>query len=188
MKKIISISLCSILLIACSNTNTNSNSVNDTNLQEIDVTQESEVVENLSQQSIQIYGSDSMIVLPDSQKLNQNNSIVNEEISEYFFQSNDLLPVISSIQIEYLCPIKESCDEKSMQELKDYDSNLANYEIQTIGDFEYLTSGCLGLGNTCSSVIYKTIKDNNLVTIFVNIEDENQILSAQDLVSQIEFN
>lgn len=186
MKKIISISLLAILLVACSSSNTGS--TNETNLQEINQTQDSQVIENLGIQSVQMYGLDSKIVFPDSQKLDKTNSVENQESSEYFFQSTDSLPAISSVQVENLCASNDSCDVKSLEELKDSDSNLANYAILTIGDLEYLTSGCLGLGDTCTSVIYKTKKDNNLVTIFIDIEDQNQISSAQDLVSEIQFN
>jgi len=186
MKKIISIALLSMFLIACSSSNTSTTNEND--LKEIKVTQDSQVIENLGIQSVQMYGLDSKIVFPDSQKLDKTNSTENQESSEYFFESNDSFPAISSVQVENLCASNDTCDVKSLQELKDSDSNLANYEILTIGDLEYLTSGCLGLGDTCTSVIYKTKKDNNLVTIFIDIEDESQISSAQDLVSEIQFN
>ena len=175
-----------MFLIACSTSNTST--TNENNLQEINQTQDSQVIERLSMQSVQMNGLDSSIVFPDSQKLDKSNSIENQDSSEYFFQSTDSLPAISSVEVENLCAVSEDCGVKSLQELKDSDSNLANYEILTIGDLEYLTSGCLGLGDTCTSVMYKTKKDNNLVTIFINIEDESQISSAQDLVSEIQFN
>jgi len=175
-----------MFLIACSTSNTST--TNENNLQEINQTQDSQVIERLSMQSVQMNGLDSSIVFPDSQKLDKSNSIENQDSSEYFFQSTDSLPAISSVEVENLCAVSEDCDVKSLQEHKDSDSNLANYEILTIGDLEYLTSGCLGLGDTCTSVMYKTKKDNNLVTIFIDIEDESQISSAQDLVSEIQFN